>query len=141
MPNIHEIANAPADPNQRIGYPGLGDEIRALRKIQGFSQEYLASLLGVVWMTVHRWETKQRTIDHGVLKNLIRVCSSDDFKPRTYTHCGVLWTEIGEFREVGPQDAFLSQDNPIPVMPNQYFRPVGDRIILKAIKIVGAHHG
>ncbi len=138
MPEIETIVNTSAPANQRVGYPGLGDEIRAMRHKTGRSQESIAAELGFSWMTVHRWERGMRTVDHGVLIRFFKLCGGtlNDFEAREYTHCGVIWRETGEFKEVGPEDAFLNQGCAVPQMPG-FGQPIGDRIILKAVGIVG----
>ena len=54
----------------RIGFPGLGDRLRVARDQAGLSQEAVAELVGVSWMTVHRWEHGQRTIADEKLTRL-----------------------------------------------------------------------
>ncbi len=50
------------NPNIKVGMPGLGERLREARTGAGLSQEKLSELIGISWMTVHRWEHDSRTI-------------------------------------------------------------------------------
>ncbi len=54
----------------RISIPGLGGRLRRARNGTGLSQETVAELIGVSWMTVHRWERSQRAIPDHFLNRL-----------------------------------------------------------------------
>ena len=54
----------------RIGFPGLGDRLRIARDESGLSQQAVAELVGVSWMTVYRWEHGLRTIAAEKLTHL-----------------------------------------------------------------------
>ena len=54
----------------KIGFPGLGARLKYARSECGVSQEAVAELLDVSWITVHRWERKQRTISKDHLTRL-----------------------------------------------------------------------
>ena len=54
----------------RISIPGLGGRLRRARNGTGLSQETVAELIGVSWMTVHRWERSQRAVPDQLLKKL-----------------------------------------------------------------------
>ena len=54
----------------RISIPGLGNRLRRARNGTGLSQEAVAELIGVSWMTIHRWERSQRAVPDHLLKNL-----------------------------------------------------------------------
>ena len=54
----------------RISIPGLGNRLRRARNGTGLSQEAVAELIGVSWMTIHRWERAQRAVPDHLLKNL-----------------------------------------------------------------------
>lgn len=45
----------------------LGEKIKALRKAKGISQEALASVLGVTFQAVSKWETNTATPDTGLI--------------------------------------------------------------------------
>ncbi len=55
---------------QRIGFPGLGDRLRRARDEAALTQEVVAEIIGVSWMTVHRWERGERTVPEIKLKRL-----------------------------------------------------------------------
>lgn len=59
----------------KIGIPGLGGRLQRARKGTGLSQEAAAAKIGVSWMTVHRWESSQRSISE---ENLDRLCELYD---------------------------------------------------------------
>ncbi len=59
----------------KISIPGLGGRLQRARKGTGFSQEGVATKIGVSWMTVHRWERSQRSISD---ENLDRLCEFYD---------------------------------------------------------------
>lgn len=61
----------------RIGFPGLGDRLRFARDAAGLSQEAVAEMVGVSWMTVHRWEHGQRTISDEKLARLSEIYGKD----------------------------------------------------------------
>ena len=54
----------------RISIPGLGNRLRRARNGTGLSQEAVAELIGVSWMTVHRWERSHRAIPDHLLNKL-----------------------------------------------------------------------
>ena len=56
--------------NMKISIPGLGNRLRRARNCAGLSQEAVAELIGVSWMTIHRWERSQRAVPDNLLKNL-----------------------------------------------------------------------
>ncbi len=63
----------------RVGYPGLGIRMKAARsgvRAGGrfMSQERMGEILGVSWMTVHRWEDDERTIKYGLLVRFAEAC-------------------------------------------------------------------
>ena len=61
----------------RIGFPGLGDRLRSARDEVRLSQEAVAEMVGVSWMTVHRWEHGQRTISDEKLARLSEIYGKD----------------------------------------------------------------
>jgi len=56
--------------SKRIGLPGLGARLRDARKAAHMTQEGVARAVGVSWMTVHRWEHEQRTINENKLEQI-----------------------------------------------------------------------
>ena len=46
----------------QIGLPGLGLRLMHARKAAGLTQQAVAKLVGVSWITIHRWEHGLRTI-------------------------------------------------------------------------------
>ena len=56
--------------NMKISIPGLGNRLRRARNGTGLSQEAVAELIGVSWMTIHRWERSQRAVPAHLLNKL-----------------------------------------------------------------------
>ena len=56
--------------NMKISIPGLGNRLRRARNGTGLSQEAVAELIGVSWMTIHRWERSQRAVPDHLLNKL-----------------------------------------------------------------------
>ena len=54
----------------KISIPGLGNRLRRARNGTGLSQEAVAELIGVSWMTIHRWERSQRAVPDHLLNKL-----------------------------------------------------------------------
>ncbi len=137
MLNIETIINMPADPTHRIGYPGLGDEIRELRTHKNYTQETLATQLKCSWMTVHRWETGRRTIHYGTLKRLVELCTEKPPMPDTYISGGIVFQATGAIREVTKEDCWLTPRG-FPVLPSDNYQPLGKMVILKPIRVEGS---
>ena len=51
----------------------LGENIKALRKARGFTQEKLADLLGISFQAVSKWETNANTPDVSLLPQIAKV--------------------------------------------------------------------
>lgn len=62
------------NPNIKVGMPGLGERLREARTGAGLSQEKLSELIGISWMTVHRWEHDSRTIRYCHLEAVSLHC-------------------------------------------------------------------
>ena len=56
--------------SMRISIPGLGSRLRRARNSTGLSQEAVAELMGVSWMTIHRWERSHRAVPEHLLNKL-----------------------------------------------------------------------
>ena len=54
----------------KYGIPGLGGRLRRACNGTGLSQEKVATQLGISWMTVHRWESSQRSVPDHLLDQL-----------------------------------------------------------------------
>ncbi len=54
----------------KITIPGLGSRLRRARAGAGLSLETVAELIGVSWMTFHRWERSQRAVPDYLLNKL-----------------------------------------------------------------------
>lgn len=72
-------------PGLKVGWPGMGPRIRTLRRSAEYTQEKLAEVLEVSWITVHRWEHDLRPIRYDTLFRLLEACHTDvaDFMPWT----------------------------------------------------------
>ena len=57
----------------KISIPGLGDRLQRARKDARISQTRVAEMIGVSWMTVHRWERSQRMILDATLERLCEI--------------------------------------------------------------------
>lgn len=51
----------------------IGENIKALRKAQGFTQEQLADMLGISFQAVSKWETTANTPDISLLPEIAKV--------------------------------------------------------------------
>ena len=74
----------------RISIPGLGGRLRRARNGTGLSQEVVSELIGVSWMTVHRWERSQRAIPEHLLNRL-----DEYYVTVSYTHLTLATTPYG----------------------------------------------
>ena len=57
----------------KISIPGLGGRLQRARKDARISQTGVAEMIGVSWMTVHRWERSQRMILDATLDRLCEI--------------------------------------------------------------------
>ena len=57
----------------KISIPGLGGRLQRARKDARISQTKVAEMIGVSWMTVHRWERSQRMILDDTLEQLCEI--------------------------------------------------------------------
>ncbi len=75
--------------NIKIAYPGLGKKIKFYRKRLGYTQGKLGDLLGLSWMTVHRWERDQRGVKLSMLEKVSQVLDTNLKDLMTYTNAEV----------------------------------------------------
>ena len=49
----------------KINFDGMGDRLKDARNAKKMTQETLANMIGVSWMTIFRWEHGQRSVPRG----------------------------------------------------------------------------
>lgn len=67
--------------DMRVGFPGLGSELKAARKQAGMSHRSVAEAIGVSWMSVLRWEQEKRTVPLPHLHQLESLYNVGEFVP------------------------------------------------------------
>ena len=109
----------------RLCIPGLGGRLQRARRESGLSQDKVANMVGVSWMTVHRWEVSQRLIADDVLD---RLCSLYD-KP-------LLWFLT---LEDGDLDQVRSEPSIGPGAPDRAGPDAAERLYRKISEAPAVH--